>query len=170
MLKYSKITVCSFQFSVQTNDDQMLQECEQNSVHKSTYCIKFIYSEKATKVRWRFRKILWPSQNIWTLHCIKICLKNPAGQPIYFAIVPTLNRGRRSSSAVRCAAHSAGSEAAAESGSGFNQYCFLHRGPPAQWAARRRQCWRRQHQRSEGSFLVLLKSVSKVRKSTNMHW
>ena len=45
--------------------------------------IKFIYSEKATKfceiftlllsyvvpvkVRWRFRKILWPSQNIWTL-------------------------------------------------------------------------------------------------------
>ena len=21
-----------------------------------------------TKVRWRFRKILWPSQNIWTLH------------------------------------------------------------------------------------------------------
>ena len=43
--------------------------------------IKFIYSEKATKfceittllqyiqtkVRWRFRKILWPSQNIRTL-------------------------------------------------------------------------------------------------------
>ena len=44
--------------------------------------LKFIYSEKATqfceilcpmlcqsKVRWRFRKILWPSQNIWTLIC-----------------------------------------------------------------------------------------------------
>ena len=44
--------------------------------------VKFIYSEKATKfceifsllltvctvVRWRFRKILWPSQNIWTLN------------------------------------------------------------------------------------------------------
>ena len=29
--------------------------------------LKFIYSEKATKVRGRFRKILWPSQNIWTL-------------------------------------------------------------------------------------------------------
>ena len=39
--------------------------------------LKFIYSEKATKftwllsyvvpVRWRFCKILWPSQNIWTL-------------------------------------------------------------------------------------------------------
>ena len=45
--------------------------------------LKLIYSEKATnfsksspyfwlqyiqsKVRWRFRKILWPSQNIWTL-------------------------------------------------------------------------------------------------------
>ena len=45
--------------------------------------VKFIYSEKATKfvksppffwlvihrtkVRWRFRKILWPSENIWTL-------------------------------------------------------------------------------------------------------
>ena len=42
--------------------------------------VKFIYSEKVTKsspyfwlalhrtkVRWRFRKILWPSQNIWTL-------------------------------------------------------------------------------------------------------
>ena len=48
--------------------------------------LKFIYSEKATKfwkiftlllsyvvpvksilIRWRFRKILWPSQNIWTL-------------------------------------------------------------------------------------------------------
>ena len=44
--------------------------------------VKFIYSEKATKfceisyllllqytqskVRWRFRKILWPSQNMWT--------------------------------------------------------------------------------------------------------
>ena len=51
--------------------------------NQTTY-IKFIYSEKATKfceiftllltstnfvltkVRWRFRKILWPSQNIWT--------------------------------------------------------------------------------------------------------
>ena len=47
--------------------------------------IKFIYSEKAikftytfdwhyihrTKVRWRFRKILWPSQNIWTLQASK---------------------------------------------------------------------------------------------------
>ena len=45
--------------------------------------VKFIYSEKATKIcesltlilsyivpvkrRWRFRKILWPFQNIWTL-------------------------------------------------------------------------------------------------------
>ena len=41
--------------------------------------LKFIYSEKATKfceistvdcqsnLRWRFRKIIWPSQNIWTL-------------------------------------------------------------------------------------------------------
>ena len=45
--------------------------------------LKFIYSEKTTKfyeispyfwlalhrtkARWRFRKILWPSQNIWTL-------------------------------------------------------------------------------------------------------
>ena len=47
--------------------------------------IKFIYSEKATKfceifpvdfdryyigrtnLRWRFRKNVWPSQNIWTL-------------------------------------------------------------------------------------------------------
>ena len=48
------------------------------------YClVKFIYSEKATKfceistllltgtkydkVRWKFRKMLWPSQNIWIL-------------------------------------------------------------------------------------------------------
>ena len=46
-------------------------------------CLKFIYSEKATKfckiftyfwlvlhrtkVKWRFRKISWPRQNIWTL-------------------------------------------------------------------------------------------------------
>ena len=41
--------------------------------------LKFIYSEKATKfceifplhraqVNWRFCKILWPSQNIWTLY------------------------------------------------------------------------------------------------------
>jgi len=40
--------------------------------------VKFIYSEKAwkcceiftlhlPKVRWRFRKLLWPSQNTWTL-------------------------------------------------------------------------------------------------------
>ena len=44
----------------------------------------FVYSEKATKfckisslllstvhtdkIRWRFRKLLWPSQNIWTYH------------------------------------------------------------------------------------------------------
>ena len=48
--------------------------------------IKFMYSEKATKfceiftlhltgtakVRWRFCKFLWPSQNIWTL-LLKIC-------------------------------------------------------------------------------------------------
>ena len=25
---------------------------------------------KQSKVRWRFRKILWPSQNIWTLHVL----------------------------------------------------------------------------------------------------
>ena len=55
------------------------------SHHKMTswILIKFIYSEKATKlceistllwlamhrakIRWRFRKIFWPSQNIWTL-------------------------------------------------------------------------------------------------------
>ena len=39
--------------------------------------LKFIFSEKATqfwlvlhttKVRWRFRNILWPSQNMWTLY------------------------------------------------------------------------------------------------------
>ena len=83
-------------------------------------------------------------------------------QPIYFPNVPSLNRGRRSSSAVRCAAHSAGSEAAAERvARGSINTASLHRGPPAQWAARRRQWWRRQHQRSEGSFLVLLKSVPK---------
>ena len=52
---------------------------------RRAYILKFIYSEKATKfckiftlrniwlalhrtkVRWRFCKILWPSQNIWTL-------------------------------------------------------------------------------------------------------
>ena len=42
----------------------------------SCLILKFVYSEKATKfclqyiqtkVKWRFRKILWPSQNIWTL-------------------------------------------------------------------------------------------------------
>ena len=39
------------------------------------FLLKFIYSEKATRRR-RFRKILWSSQNIWTLkistHNIKI--------------------------------------------------------------------------------------------------
>ena len=44
--------------------------------------VKFIYSEKATpfwlalhrpKLRWRFCKILWPSQNIWTLLGCKKC-------------------------------------------------------------------------------------------------
>ena len=49
--------------------------------------LKFIYSEKArkfceiftlhlmycqSKVRWRFRKILWPSQNIWPLLSINL--------------------------------------------------------------------------------------------------
>ena len=50
---------------------------------KPYHPLKFIHSEKATKfvkfspyfwlqyiqskVRWRFRKIFWPSQNIWTL-------------------------------------------------------------------------------------------------------
>ena len=30
--------------------------------------LTFVYSKYIqTKVRWRFRKILWPSQNIWTL-------------------------------------------------------------------------------------------------------
>ena len=29
----------------------------------SYFCLQYIQ----TKVRWRFRKILWPSQNIWTL-------------------------------------------------------------------------------------------------------
>ena len=56
------------------------------SFHWSASQLKFVYFEKATKlfeifalllftvskyiqtkVRWRFRKILWPSQNIWTL-------------------------------------------------------------------------------------------------------
>ena len=53
----------------------------------SFYPLKFIYSEKATKSPpifcpmyyqsnnwWRFRKILWPSQNIWTLE-IRMKLK-----------------------------------------------------------------------------------------------
>ena len=51
------------------------------------YLIKFIYSYKATKfwlaihrkkVRWSFCKILWPSQNIWTLLALfyrLICIK-----------------------------------------------------------------------------------------------
>ena len=30
------------------------------------FCLQYIQ----TKVRWRFRKILWPSQNIWTLTTI----------------------------------------------------------------------------------------------------
>ena len=60
------------------------------SYYRSIHILKFIYSEKATKfceiftilltsptfdwhynrtkVRWRFRKILWPSHNIWTLY------------------------------------------------------------------------------------------------------
>ena len=52
--------------------------------------IKFIYSEKVTnfceiftlllsyivlKVRWRFCKILWPSQNIWTLTYMQLFQK-----------------------------------------------------------------------------------------------
>ena len=52
-------------------------------IGRSILLVKFIYSEKATKfcktstvdltvttltnVRWRFHKILWPSQNILTL-------------------------------------------------------------------------------------------------------
>ena len=36
-----------------------------NHCHGFLWAVKFIYSEKAT--RWRFCKILWPSQNIWTL-------------------------------------------------------------------------------------------------------
>ena len=51
--------------------------------------VKFIYSEKATKfceiftllffdfrtkVRWRFRTILWPSRNVWTLTMIVFLL------------------------------------------------------------------------------------------------
>ena len=60
------------------------------SYYRSIHILKFIYSEKATKfceiftilltsttfdwhynrtkVRWNFFKILWPSQNIWTLY------------------------------------------------------------------------------------------------------
>ena len=58
---------------------------------KLFFIVKFIYSEKAnfaksspyfwlqyiqSKVSWRFRKIVWPSQNIWTLLCkCSICLE-----------------------------------------------------------------------------------------------
>ena len=46
------------------------------------FCLKFIYSKKATKfckistvgLHRRFRKNLWPSQNIWTLLWIRIIL------------------------------------------------------------------------------------------------
>ena len=54
-----------------------------NFVENSYLQVKFVYSEKVTKfceistvdwsllhrtnLRWRFRKNLWPSQNIWTL-------------------------------------------------------------------------------------------------------
>ena len=59
---------------------------------KQNAFLKFIYSEKATnfaksspyfwlalhrtKVRWRFRKILWPFQNIWTLTVYSIYCAN----------------------------------------------------------------------------------------------
>ena len=52
----------------------------ESSVNQNQGLVKFIYSEKATKFcenyfwlalhwtsRWRFRKNLWPSQNIWIL-------------------------------------------------------------------------------------------------------
>ena len=60
----------------------------ESQVQQCSSILKFIYSEKATKfckistlllsyvvpvkkVRWRFRKILWPSQNIWTLNYLR---------------------------------------------------------------------------------------------------
>ena len=56
------------------------KKCVSKIPHAPSNSSKFIYSEKATnsstcfwlalhrtKVRWRVRKILWPSQNTWTL-------------------------------------------------------------------------------------------------------
>ena len=50
---------------------------ERNNVHVFWECQKiwrksppyFWLALHRTKVRWRFHKILWPSQNIWTLLC-----------------------------------------------------------------------------------------------------
>ena len=42
-----------------------------------------------TKVRWRFGKILWPSQNIWTLLWYKLCkIAFEIKTPLPFCIIP----------------------------------------------------------------------------------
>ena len=64
-----------------------------STLHTGLLHLKFIYSPPyfwlalhRTKLRWRFLKILWPSQNIWTLkiviYWIKCCLKGHTTKPL----------------------------------------------------------------------------------------